>query len=156
MLPNPVTTKQVSCRSTGAPSDPGVFFALEVVLGQYALKVFAPVVIASVSSTVVCRQLLGDSPAFALPEQTTTSLWEVFAFGLLGVTAALLGKALIESIESVQSRWAKTQVPGWLRPGLAGLAIGGMGIFYPHILSVGYEATNLALTESLTLFMLAA
>ncbi len=134
----------------------GVFFALEVVLGQYALKVFAPVVIASVSSTVVCRQLLGDSPAFALPEQTTTSLWEVFAFGLLGVTAALLGKALIESIESVQSRWAKTQVPGWLRPGLAGLAIGGMGIFYPHILSVGYEATNLALTESLTLFMLAA
>ncbi len=127
----------------------GVFFAIEVVIGQYALKVFAPVVVASVSSTLVIRSFLGDSPAFSLPDHTITSLWEIFAFGFLGAISAFLGFALIRSVGEIQRRWSLTKIPTWVRPGIAGLGVGAIGIFVPEVLSVGYEATNLALTESL-------
>ena len=128
----------------------GVFFAIEVIVGQYALKVFAPVVIASVSSTLVIRSFVGDTPAFSLPDHTITSLWEIFAFGLLGSISAFLGFALIRSIGEIQRRWSLTKIPAWVRPGVAGLGVGAIGIFVPEVLSVGYEATNLALTESLS------
>jgi len=44
-----------------------------------------------------------------------------------------------------------TGLPGWLRPAVAGLLLGGMAIFYPHIIGVGYETTSLALTGQLAL-----
>ena len=38
-----------------------------------------------------------------------------------------------------------------LRPALAGALLGGLAIFYPHIIGVGYETTSAALTGSLVL-----
>ncbi len=49
----------------------GVFFALEVIIGHYALSAFAPVVIASVAGTVICRAHLGEQPAFLLPSSAS-------------------------------------------------------------------------------------
>ena len=36
-------------------------------------------------------------------------------------------------------------LPRWLRPAVAGALLGGLAIFYPHIIGVGYETTFLAL-----------
>ena len=61
----------------------GAFFALEVVVGHYALTAFAPVVIASVTGTIISRMYYGDFPAFILPAlRTITSFWEFPAFAL--------------------------------------------------------------------------
>ena len=46
----------------------GVFFAVEVVIGHYALRAFAPVVISAVSATIVTRLHYGDFPAFVLQD----------------------------------------------------------------------------------------
>jgi CIC family chloride channel protein len=66
----------------------GAFFALEVVIGHYALSAFAPVVIASVAGTIVARVHLGDYPAFILGELELVSFLELPAFALLGVVSA--------------------------------------------------------------------
>ena len=42
----------------------------------------------------------------------------------------------------------------WLRPVVGGAAIGAMGVFIPHILGVGYEATDLALWGRLPLMLM--
>ena len=54
----------------------GVFFALEVVIGHYALHTFTPIVISSVAGTLVSRIHFGDYPAFLIPEYSIASFFE--------------------------------------------------------------------------------
>jgi CIC family chloride channel protein len=59
-----------------------------LVVGHYALRAFAPIVIASVTGTMVSRVYFGDFPAFALAHSGAASIWEYFAFLNPGATAA--------------------------------------------------------------------
>ena len=135
----------------------GVFFALEVVVGQYALKVFAPIVIASVAGTVVTRIYLGNIPAFMfVPDYFIVSFLEVPAFVLLGLTCTAMATIFMYSIFVTEDVVGKMPMPAWLRPALGGLIIGAIALAYPHVLGVGYEATDQALKEALPLgFMIA-
>lgn len=132
----------------------GVLFALEVVVGYYALGVFAPIVLASMGAVVVTRILLGDSPAFSVPDYTLTSLWELPAFALLGIGGALVALALIRGIGTVQRGCNRLHMPIWLRPAIGGLLIGVIALWFPQVLSVGYEATSGALNGALAFAVL--
>ena len=134
----------------------GVFFALEVVIGQYTLSVFAPIVVASVVSAVVIRNIFGDYPAFVVPEYFIDSLFEVPIFMVLGLVCALVAVAFMYSIFLVQDGTAKLPMPVWLRPALGGLAIGCIALTWPQILGVGYQSMGLALKEALPLGLLFA
>lgn len=135
----------------------GVFFALEVVVGHYALAAFAPVVIASVTGTLVSRIYFGDYPAFIIPSHEITSFWEFPAFALLGVVSAIGAIVFIWSIGFSQRVFERIpRLPVWARPALGGLAVGLVGIFVPEILGVGYFATDQALNGELPLTMLVA
>ena len=134
----------------------GVFFALEVVIGHYALSTFAPVVIASVAGTVVSRIHLGALPAFIIPEYAIVSLWEFPAFLLLGMVCALIAVIFMWSINFATDVVDRIEVPVWLKPVAGGLAVGAVAVYFPHILGVGYEATDAALKEQLPLWLLIA
>ena len=128
----------------------GVFFALEVVIGHYALHAFAPIVIASVTGTVISRWYYGDFPAFVPPEHYhIASQWEFLAFAVLGAVSALVAILLMTAVMRSHLLYATARIPLWGRPALAGLAMGGMAVLgLPHVLGVGYEATSAALAES--------
>lgn len=133
----------------------GTFFALEVVVGHYALSAFAPIVIAAVTGTIISRIYYGDYPAFILPDVwEITSLWEFPAFALLGLTSAIVAIILIRSIGFTAWFFEKLTVPTWLRPALAGFAVGLIGLSYPEVFGVGYEATDAALSSSFPLWLL--
>ncbi len=134
----------------------GVFFALEVVLGHYALQAFAPIVIASVVGAVVSRIHLGDTPAFSIPDYTLGSFLELPAFILLGIICAGVAIALMASIVKTEDRFDGLGWPIWARVPVAGLLVGAMAIYYPQVLGVGYEATDSALNELLPLTLLLA
>lgn len=132
----------------------GVFFALEVVIGTYALTTFAPVVIASVTGTIVSRAYFGDYPAFIIPPSEIASFWEFPAFALLGLVSAVVAMAFVWSVDAVRQTQDRIGLPIWFRPCIAGLFVGGIGIFFPQVMGVGYEATDQALKEELVLSML--
>ena len=135
----------------------GTFFALEVVVGHYALTAFAPIVIASVIGTMVSRMYYGDFPAFILPKATTiASFWEFPAFALLGVVCAVMAIIFMRSVMWTEDMMDRTPVPRWARPALGGLAVGVIALVYPHVLGVGYEATDAALSELYPLGLLVA
>jgi len=127
----------------------GVLFALEVIVGYYTLRVFAPVVVASVAAVVVRDQFFGSAPLFAIPSYSLFSLAELPYFALLGVIGALLVKVFIALVAGCQNLWSRTGVPIWMRPAVAGLIIGLIALQYPMLLSVGYEPVDLALREQL-------
>ena len=123
----------------------GALFAHEVVIGHYALRAFAPVVIAAVTGTVISRLAFGDFPAFAVPPHDLSSFLEFPAFVLLGVCAAIVAIALIRGVEFASRIGERLPVPVWVRPGLAGLLVGAIAIWVPEVLGVGYQATTAAM-----------
>jgi len=130
----------------------GALFAHEVVVGHYATSAFAPVVISSITATVVSRQWFGDAPAFLLPaDLTLTSALEFPAFALLGCIGGLLAAAFMASLMGMTRLAAHLPGPTWARPALAGLGVGLLALSWPEILGVGYEVTDRALNGGLTL-----
>ena len=134
----------------------GVFFALEVILGHYALRAFAPIVIASVTGTIISRIHFGDFPAFVVLDYMIVSFLEFPAFAILGALSALVALLFIHGIFLVDGTWKRIPLPAWARPALAGLALGAIALIFPQVLGVGYGATNAALNESLGLTLLIA
>lgn len=134
----------------------GVFFALEVVIGHYALSAFAPIVIASVVGTVLSRSHFGDFPAFILPDYQIVSVLQFPAFAVLGVISAFVAVLFVRAIFLAEDMWRRSPLPVWSRPMIAGLMVGVIALVFPHVLGVGYEATDGALKQSLSLWLLAA
>jgi len=131
----------------------GVFFALEVVIGHYALAAFAPIVMASLAATIVSRAIYGDFPAFIIPNYTISAL-EFPAFAMLGVAAAVLAVALMRGIVFVEQQMERLPIPAWCRPGVGGLGVGVLAIAFPEVLGVGYGSTDQALKGEFALAML--
>ena len=132
----------------------GALFASEVVIGHYALKAFAPIVIASVAGTAISQAWFGDFPAFSLGETYLASFWEFPAFAGLGVAAGITAIGFMKAIVLAQ-RFAKdTPVPVWLKPAGAGLMVGLIGLLFPQVMGVGYGVTEQALLVTLPLALL--
>jgi len=123
----------------------GVFFALEVVVGHYGLGAFAPVVIASVVGTVITRIHIGDFPAFQVTGTEIASFSEIPAFALLGILSAGVAIAFIAGTMAIGRGFARLPIPQWVRPGIGGLAVGALAIWFPQVIGVGYEPTDMAL-----------
>ena len=116
----------------------GALFATEVVVGQYALKTFAPIVVASVAGTALSHIHFGEVSAFLLGDNYITSFWEFPAFIGLGVVAAVAAIVLMQSIFLAQQLSEKVDIPVWIKPAIAGAIVGVIAIWLPQILSVGY------------------
>jgi len=132
----------------------GALFALEVVLRHFAVHAFAPIVIASVAGTVINRLEFGGVTEFKLPVMGDLQFYvELPAFLLLGLTCGLVAVVLMRAVfwadnigNYIQSR---TKLPRYIRPMAAGALLGGIALWFPHIIGVGYETTSLALTGEL-------
>jgi len=134
----------------------GVLFASEVIVGHYALNAFAPIVIASVAGTAVARIWFGDFPAFMIQKHYIASFWEFPAFAGLGLIAGVVAIAFMWSIFQAQRLGKEIPAPAWLKPAIAGLAIGLIGLVFPEVLGVGYGVTEGALFQKISLVMLLA
>lgn len=134
----------------------GVFFALEVVVGHYGLRAFAPVVVAAVAGTIVSRAHFGDVPAFSVPGLEIASYTEMPAFLLLGVVCAAVAAAFIAGIRTCAKFAAGLPLPGWIKPGLGGLGCGAIALGFPEAIGVGYETTDMALEGQIELPLLLA
>ncbi|MBI4184778.1 MAG: chloride channel protein [Proteobacteria bacterium] len=134
----------------------GALFAHEVVIGHYALSAFAPIVIASVTGTAISRLYFGDFPAFTLPEYQLVSLLELPAFAMLGLVSGAVAIAFMRSVFVVEAVAVRMPLPVWVRPGAGGLLVGLIAAFFPQVLGVGYEATDLALKGAFPFALLAA
>lgn len=134
----------------------GVLFAHEVILGHYAMRAFVPIVIASVSGSILSRLWFGDVAAFVIPGYQITSFWEFPAFVLLGITCAIVSILFQFALIAADYIARNIRLSIVLRPVVGGIAIGVIALAFPEILGVGYEATDQALRNQLSLQLMLA
>jgi CIC family chloride channel protein len=134
----------------------GALFAHEVIVGHYALSAFAPIVIASVVGTIVSRGYFGNFPAFTVFEHPTMSILEFPAVVGLGIACGIMAIVFTRSVTLVEDTSRRLPIPDWTRPALGGFCVGVIGAFLPHVMGVGYEATDEALKINLPLAILIA
>lgn len=113
----------------------GALFAMEVILGNFALEIFGPIVASSVISTLIARGLRGDMPQYAAPGYALVSGWELLAYLVLGVLGAFLSVLFIVSLRAGRAGFARlSAVPVWLRPALGMALLGTLALAVPGAL----------------------
>ncbi len=132
----------------------GAMFALEVVLGEFGLATFSPIVISSVVATAVSRAFLGDIPAFIVPAYELVSVWEFPMYLVLGIFCAMVGVAFTRGLYRVEDLFDDFKFPEYLKAIIGGMILGAGGFFFPQVLGVGYGAIDLALMQKLAWWLL--
>ena len=118
----------------------GVFFALEVVLGEIGGAAFSAVVIAAVTAAAATQALSGSEPAFHVPQYAFDSVAQVPLYLALGVLAGPVAAAYVGLLGRTPDWFRRLPMPGWGKPAVAGLAVGVAGVFWPQLFGVGYSA----------------
>jgi CIC family chloride channel protein len=135
----------------------GALFAMEVILGNFALEIFGPIVIASVLSTLLARKVHGPAPIYATPDYLLVSGWELAAYAGLGLLCAVASVAFILAMRGAERGFARLPgVPAATKPILGMLLVGALGIYVPYIYGNGFETITLALHDQLPLVLLLA
>ncbi len=120
----------------------GAFFALEVIMGNFAMPAFGPIVLSSVLATVVSRSYFGNHPAFVVPGYTLLNEWELGIYLFLGIACGLGGVAFIFVLDLLERGVSAIKINNLLKPALGGLILGVVMLFVPDIYGVGYATMD--------------
>jgi H+/Cl- antiporter ClcA len=130
----------------------GVVFAMEVVVMEYSVAGFAPVILAAVSATMLNRVVYGGDVAFAMPPLRLHSLWELpYVLGV-GAVVGLLSAAYIALLQ-LFAGWA-ARIPFWMAVTLGGFASALCALVVPQVMGIGYDTVDAALLGRLSLLVL--
>jgi CIC family chloride channel protein len=132
----------------------GSMFALEIVLGDFGLATFSPIVISSVVATAVSRHYLGDTPAFIVPVYELVSAWELPMYLCLGLFCALAGITFTKTLYRIEDLFDEIKFPEYLKGIIGGLILGAGSLAFPQILGVGYGAIDMALMQKMAWWLL--
>jgi CIC family chloride channel protein len=116
-----------------------VLFALEEIVSDLNAPILGSVVLASATSWVVLRLLLGNNPLFKVPQYQLVHPLEFAIYALLGVAGGLVSVAFTKLLLDMRDRFLRfPQKTVWFQPVAGGLVVGLMGWFVPQVLGVGY------------------
>lgn len=127
----------------------GAVFAAWVVLGNFSMNLFAPLVFASVISTVVSRSLFGIRPFYEVPPFEVTSLLQLPWFVVMGALAGGLGALFLQLLTYSEAQFRKLPWPMPGRLALSGLLVGLIAIEFPGVWGNGYVMANRILHDEL-------
>ena len=136
----------------------GAFFALEVVLMGFSADAFIIIVLACVSSTVLSHHLLGTTLSLSLPYLDLSGDAQLGWVALLGVMGGGVGIGFMRlrfiTLDALTRAWQRLAIPIWARPGIGGLAVGGVLLVLPEMYGESSATLNRALAGRYALTLL--
>ncbi len=120
----------------------GVFFALEVILGEFSVANFSTVVVAAVTASVVGQAVFGNVPAFLVPAYALVDVREFLLYAILGCLSAVACVAFVRLLYRSEDLFDAWHFPEWLKPAVGGLLLGIIGLWFPQVFGVGYKTIS--------------
>jgi CIC family chloride channel protein len=138
----------------------GVFFAMELILRDFAAQSFGMVVLSSVTASVIGRAVFGNQPFLHLPAFTIQHPVEYALFAALGLVAGVVGvlftRVLYLMEDGCDAAWARVRGPEWARPAVGGLLLGVLLLLLPEMYGVGYPVLGKGVAGGYTIAFLLA
>ncbi len=157
-LPNNTIRTLVACRTAAAIGASfntplaGVIFALEVVMMEYSLASFLPVILSAVSATAVSRAVFGTEIIFSVPSFQLTTLLELPYVMFLGIVTGVVAFVFIYLTRL--SSQASKNFSLWTKFAIAGTVTGILAMITPQIMGIGYDTINNTLVDNIGLTLL--
>ncbi len=157
-LPNNSIRTLVACGSAAAIAASlntplaGVIFAMEVVMMEYTIAGFTPVILASVAATIMSRAVFGAGSVFYVPQLSLGSLWDLVYILLMGVCLGALSAFFVASIRFFARLAAR--VPVAVAIITAGTLVGIVAIEIPAVMGMGYDTVNAAILGDIAIHTL--
>ncbi len=129
-------------------------FVMEIVIANFAMDVFGPLVVSAVTATLVSRALWGDGPLYTIPTFTPEGIPEYLALGLLGIPCALMGNFFSTFLQRTSDTLRGIRLHPVLKLTAGGLLVGALAIYLPQVMGNGYDAVSGVLNESFPLQIL--
>jgi len=156
-LPNNSIRILIACGTAAAISASfntpiaGVIFAMEVVLMEYSIIGFTPIIIASVTAAFASQVIYGPAPAFLVPQLQLNSSLEI---PYIIICALALGaiSALFVRLTLASMKFSKTSI--FVRILLAGGITASVAWLFPQVMGIGYDTVNLAFAGQIGLLLL--
>src|SRR5690554_1801294 len=156
-LPNNNIRTLVACGCAAAISASfntpisGVIFAMEVVMMEYTIAGFTPIILAAVSAAVVTQVVYGSDPAFSVPALTMNSMLEI---PWIIAIAVIIGIAAAAFIQLVDSMGRFHHRPVLVRIAMAGLLMVPFAVFIPETMGIGYDTVSQTIHGELAFWLL--
>jgi CIC family chloride channel protein len=125
----------------------GAVFAALIVLGNFSMNLFAPLVFSSVIASVVSRSFFGMKPLYTMPIFEFTKLTQLVWFVVLGILAGTTGAVFLKMLHWGEGLFQKMKTPIFVRLTVGGLVVGVIAMQYPQVAGNGYGITNEILSE---------
>lgn len=134
----------------------GSLFAMEVILGSFALEIFGPIVVAAVFATLLARAAESAAPIYAAPSYSLVSPLEIFAHLGLGIVGGVAAVVFVLGVRGFARLFRKfALVPPALRPVIGMAMLAGFAVIAPEVLGNGFTTITGALQERMPLKVLA-
>ncbi len=133
----------------------GALFAMEVILGDFGVATFSPIVMASVTATTL-SSLIGPSiEPFTIPTYKFEHPIEFVPYITLGLISGFVATLFIEILYLSEKKWEELKIPFLLKPALGGLLTGLLAYtISSDILSGGYPTIQAVLEGRVAIKML--
>jgi CIC family chloride channel protein len=121
----------------------GAIFALEIIMADFSIRAFSPIVIASVFSTTISRMYIHSQPIFFIDEYKLHSPLELPLYLLLGLLGGYFSVRFIHLFKWFHNFFReKVRMNDFWKPAFGGLIVGACGYFYPEVYGFDDEVIN--------------
>lgn len=120
----------------------GVIFSMEVIIMEYTIAGFIPVILASVVAALMTQLVFGSATAFNVPPVSMATLYDLPLLISEGILIGAVAAVFVRTLLFVR-KIAPRQI--WLCLLIAGVLTGAVALIAPEIMGVGYDTVDLAL-----------
>ena len=120
----------------------GVFFALEIILGDLSTSSFGAVVLSAVVASVFTQAIEGGGHELGIHSYSLGGPQELPLYILLAVLMAPISAAFIRMLYWQHDFWRHLKLSQPLKTMLAGAIVGLIAVFLPEIMGTGRETMN--------------
>lgn len=158
-LPNNSIRTLVACGSAAAIAASfntplaGVVFAMEVIVMEYTIAGFTPVILAAVIATAMSRAVFGEETAFAVSEIGSASFTDLVYITIMGIFIGAASAGFVGAIRYLR-RYLDKWPMQWVLPGV-GLMVGALAVAVPEILGTGYDTVSMTMAGQMGMLLMA-
>jgi len=129
----------------------GVIFSMEVILLEYTIAGFIPVILAAVTAALINQTVYGSDTAFQVPQVAMNTFYDI---PFMVFEGALIGTLAAAYILMIKRLYLIAPAQLWQKLLIAGLVTGLTALLIPQVLGVGYDTVNQAMLGNLTIPLL--